>query len=197
MQTLHLLNTRFQEMLALTKDYLHTQKSSKSGVVIPSAVSTGKESSAGVPVVVLQTSGNSELLTETKGAVKMGILSLATIASAISEAIAVAKAVTPEVKAVYTFAANAMTGVEAAYDGVENAGGTKLAAVMAGAAVVSASVNQDFSAVEADVRAVIAAIKAAFNAATVTTATTAVVVPVAEGTVVAAKADGTSQIITS
>ena len=128
----------------------------------------------------------------------MSILSL--IATAVANAIALEKAVAPAVKQVYTYVAQAVPGVEAAFEGVENAGGTKLAAVMAGASVVAADVNQDFTAIEGDLKAVAAAIKAAFNAVTTTTGSAiapVVVTPVAEGTVAAAKADGTSQIITS
>nr|GAT43703.1 predicted protein [Mycena chlorophos] len=92
-------------------------------------------------------------------------ISLSAIASAVSKAIAAAKAAEPAVVAVYTAAANMVVGVESAYEGVANAGGTKLAAVLAGAKEVATELSQDWTTLEGDVTSMVAAVKTAYNSA--------------------------------
>lgn len=92
--------------------------------------------------------------------------SLSGLAGAFSAAVALAKAVTPEVAAVYAAAANLMEGAEAAFAASENAGQSKLQAVLAGAASVAVGLGQDWDALKGDVEGIVSATKSAYNAAT-------------------------------
>lgn len=90
-------------------------------------------------------------------------ISLASIASKVSTAIAIAQAAEPAVAKVYAAVASMVVDAESAYASAESAGKSKLASVLVGAEAVAADVGKDWASLVDDVTSLVTVIKSTYN----------------------------------
>lgn len=114
------------------------------------------------------------------------MISLKSFGAGIAAAVAAAQGVSAEVAKVYAMAVDAMDGAESAYETAVNAGGTKLAGVLAGAEVVAADVGADWPTIKSDVTSLVALVKSTYNSALAATSSSSTTATTASSTAAAA-----------